>query len=162
MNCSAVGLNDPKRSTHPGGTQLGKMLRIYESAMPSDPIFLDDVVAGATKAIARSGYCNDVEDIGLAVREALANAIVHGNNSDPAKSVRICVALNENGDLFIVVQDSGQGFEPTKLPDPIAAENLLANHGRGIFLMKQLMDEVDFRFDHGTEVRMVKRRQSRQ
>jgi len=92
--------------------------------------------------------------MGLAVREAIANAMVHGNHCDPEKAVRISVAVNENCDLFVSVKDSGSGFDPAGLPNPVAPENLLAPHGRGIFIMRQLMDQVDFEFDHGTEVRM--------
>jgi serine/threonine-protein kinase RsbW len=57
-----------------------------------------------------------------------------------------------------MVKDSGSGFDPSKIPDPTAAENVVKNHGRGIFLIKQFMDQVDFNFDNGTEVRMVRRR----
>ena len=68
------------------------------------------------------------------------------------------VAVNENCDLLVSVKDSGSGFDPTRLPNPIAAENLLVPHGRGIFLIRQYMDEVDFKFDRGTEVRMCLRK----
>ena len=61
---------------------------------------------------------------------------------------------NEHCDWLRPVKDSGSGFDPRGLPNPIADENLLADHGRGIFLMKRFMDQVDFEFDHGTEVRM--------
>ena len=67
------------------------------------------------------------------------------------------IAVDERGDLLVSVKYSGSGFDPSELPNPIAAENLLAPHGRGIFLIRQLMDEVDFKFDRGTEVRMRRR-----
>jgi serine/threonine-protein kinase RsbW len=58
----------------------------------------------------------------------------------------------------VSVKDTGSGFNPGRLPDPTAPENLLASHGRGIFLIRQLMDEVDFKFDHGTELRMQRKK----
>ena len=93
----------------------------------------------------------------LAVREALANAVIHGNNCDPEKTVEISVGVNQNHDLVIIVKDSGPGFDPSAIPNPTAQENLLANRGRGIFLIRQYMDQVDFKFDHGTEVQMRRR-----
>ena len=68
--------------------------------------------------------------------------------------VRISVGVDRHCGLCVSVKDSGSGFYPDALPNPIASENLLARHGRGIFIMRQLMDEVEFKFDHGTEVRM--------
>jgi serine/threonine-protein kinase RsbW len=153
----------------PGGTQVQKPAPLSDFQVPqlalsfdwvisSDLSLLDKAVAEITAAIDRAGCWDDVETIGLAVREALANAMIHGNHCDPGKTVGVSVAVNEDCDLLIIVKDSGSGFDPTRLPNPIADENLLANHGRGIFLMKQFVDQVDFRFDHGTEVRMRRRR----
>jgi threonine dehydrogenase-like Zn-dependent dehydrogenase len=90
--------------------------------------------------------------------EALANAIVHGNRCDPEKMVHVFVAVNEHGDLLVSVKDSGSGFDPSRLPNPTAPANLFAPHGRGIFLIRQLMDEVHFKFDHGAELRMRRRK----
>jgi serine/threonine-protein kinase RsbW len=140
-------------------TQIEKLVLRLDKVIPSDLRLLEDAVAEITGAMDRTACWDDVESIGLAVREAVANAIVHGNRCEPEKTVRIFIALYENCDLLIIVKDSGSGFDPSRLPDPLAAENLLANHGRGIFLMKQLMDEVDFTFDHGTEVHMRRQRQ---
>jgi serine/threonine-protein kinase RsbW len=92
------------------------------------------------------------------VREALANAVIHGNDCKPEKTEEISVGVNLNHDLVIIVKDSGLGFDPSRIPNPTAKENLLANHGRGIFLIQQCMDQVDFKFDHGTEVYMRRRR----
>jgi serine/threonine-protein kinase RsbW len=60
----------------------------------------------------------------------------------------------DTGDLVTVVKDSGSVFDPSRVPGPTAAENLMADRGRGIFLMREIMDEVHFNFDHGTEVSM--------
>jgi len=93
--------------------------------------------------------------IDLALREALANAIVHGCENDPTKKVECCVACTESSDIVIVVRDPGQGFSPSAVPDPLTEENLGSGHGRGIYLINQLMDEVSFE-RNGTEIRMRK------
>jgi two-component sensor histidine kinase len=100
----------------------------------------------------RTACSGDVEYIGPAVREALPNAIAHGNHRDPEKN-RISVAVSKNCDLLLIVKDSGSGFDVCGLRNPTAGENLFPNHGRGVFLIKQLMDHVDFKFDHGPRPR---------
>lgn len=91
--------------------------------------------------------------VALAIREAMANAIRHGNREDPSKKVEVELAL-ENGELSVVVRDEGRGFEPQEVEDPLADENILKPRGRGIFYMRRLMDDVDYRFSGtgGTEV----------
>jgi serine/threonine-protein kinase RsbW len=96
--------------------------------------------------------------IGLAVREAVANAIKHGNGADPAKQVEVEVRL-DGQDVEVSVRDEGEGFDPSTVADPLAPENLLRPGGRGIFYMRSLMDRVEYRFgaDGGTEVVLRKR-----
>lgn len=96
--------------------------------------------------------------IDVAVREAVANAIKHGNRQDPAKKVEVDLAL-ENGDLVIQIQDHGEGFDPGRLVDPLEPSNLLKPNGRGIFYMKSFMDQVDVtpRAGGGTVVTLRKR-----
>jgi serine/threonine-protein kinase RsbW len=96
--------------------------------------------------------------IGLAVREAVANAIKHGNREDPDKAVEVDVAL-EGPEVVVRVRDEGPGFDPGDVADPLAPENILRPGGRGIFYMRRLMDAVDYRFGGGggTEVVMRKR-----
>jgi serine/threonine-protein kinase RsbW len=139
--------------------QVPQLALSFDWVIPSDLSLLDNAVAEITAAIDRARCWDDVETIGLAVREALANAMIHGNHCNPEKTARVSVVVNDECDLLIVVKDSGSGFDPSRLPNPVADENLLASHGRGIFLMKQFMDQVDFNVDHGTEVRMRRRRQ---
>jgi serine/threonine-protein kinase RsbW len=81
--------------------------------------------------------------VDVAVREALANAIKHGNEQNPSKQVHVDLAV-ENGQLVIQVEDEGVGFEPSHLGDPLAPENLLRPNGRGIFYMKSFMDEIQY------------------
>jgi anti-sigma regulatory factor (Ser/Thr protein kinase) len=144
----------PDQSPDVTSLQNRRLLLRLDKVIPSDPTLLDDAVGDITEELDATACFSDVETMGLAVREAIANAMVHGNHCDPEKGVRISVAVNENCDLFVSVKDSGPGFDPDGLPNPVAPENLLAPHGRGIFIMRQLMDQVDFEFDHGTEVRM--------
>ncbi len=89
----------------------------------------------------------------LATIEAANNAIVHGNKLDPEKEVKIKII--KRVDRFeIFVEDQGEGFDYMRIPDPTAPENIENIHGRGIFLMKQLSDEVNF-FDKGTKVQIL-------
>jgi serine/threonine-protein kinase RsbW len=96
--------------------------------------------------------------IGLAVREAVANAIKHGNGGDPNKQVEVEVRL-AGQDVEVAVRDEGEGFDPGSVADPLAPENLLRPGGRGIFYMRSLMDGVEYRFgaNGGTEVILRKR-----
>ncbi len=96
------------------------------------------------------------DDIELALTEALANAVVHGAKGDPSKLIECDVACDDQKGIIIVVRDPGTGFDPTKIANPCEGENLYSNHGRGIFLINQLMDEVQFH-KNGTEIRMAKK-----
>jgi serine/threonine-protein kinase RsbW len=96
--------------------------------------------------------------IGLAVREAVANAIKHGNAGDASKQVEVELRV-DGPEVEVAVRDEGAGFDPAAVADPLAPENLLRPGGRGIFYMRSLMDEVDYRFgaNGGTEVVLKKR-----
>ncbi len=92
-------------------------------------------------------------DIETALREALANAIVHGCGGDPNKSIQLIVACDESRGMLIVVRDPGPGFDVSQIPSPVVGQNVYATHGRGIYLINQLMDEV--RYERGgTEIHM--------
>ena len=94
----------------------------------------------------------------MVVREAVINAIMHGNKKDPAKHVQVEYELNDEA-LKIKIADEGAGLDPDSVPDPLAPENILRSSGRGIFLMKAIMDEVHFhQLDPGTEIEMIKHR----
>jgi serine/threonine-protein kinase RsbW len=81
--------------------------------------------------------------VDIAVREAVANAIKHGNAQDPDKQVLVDLSL-EGEDLVIRVQDEGEGFDPVQVENPLAPENLLRPNGRGIFYMKSFMDDIHY------------------
>ena len=83
-------------------------------------------------------------NIETALHEALANAIVHGNQEDPRKLVCIACRCTTDGEVSLAVQDEGQGFDTAAVLDPTTPENRLLSHGRGIYLMKTLMDDVCF------------------
>jgi len=90
------------------------------------------------------------------LREALINAVVHGCRKDSSKTVRVMVCCDESRGMLIIVRDPGPGFDPASLPSPVIGQNLYSTHGRGIYLINQLMDQVDF--EHGgTEIRMIKK-----
>jgi len=95
-------------------------------------------------------------EVETALREALANAIRHGCANDGRKSVEVCVACDESKGMIIVVRDPGPGFDPAAIPSPTLGLNIYRHHGRGIYLINQLMDEVSFD-KGGTEIRMRKR-----
>jgi serine/threonine-protein kinase RsbW len=86
--------------------------------------------------------------VGLAVREAVANAIKHGNRMNPEKRVEVDVALNSES-VEIRVTDEGEGFDPEQVKDPLAPENRFRADGRGIFYMRKFMDEVSYSFGPG-------------
>ena len=94
----------------------------------------------------------------MAVREAVTNAMVHGNQEDETKSVEVVSSCLENA-FEIEVSDQGEGFDPTSVPDPTDPANILKTSGRGIFLIRNFMDEVEWfaRPEGGTTLRMVKR-----
>jgi serine/threonine-protein kinase RsbW len=96
------------------------------------------------------------DDIELALTEALANAVVHGAKNDSSKVIECDVACDEKRGILIVVRDPGNGFDPAKIANPCEGENIFSNHGRGIYLINQLMDEVQFH-KNGTEIHMLKK-----
>jgi serine/threonine-protein kinase RsbW len=92
-------------------------------------------------------------EVETAIREALANAIVHGCGQDSSKQIRFSVACDEARGMLIVVRDPGPGFDPARLPSPLSGEPLFRSHGRGIYLINMLVDEV--RLERGgTEIHM--------
>ena len=106
-----------------------------------------------------SGFSEeDLDRIGMAVRECMVNAIVHGNGYSSHKKVRISVSCTPER-FTVQIADQGQGFDPGKLPDPLAEDNLMRHSGRGIFLMRAFMDDLQVRRlePAGTEVTLVKK-----
>jgi serine/threonine-protein kinase RsbW len=127
--------------------------------LPSHIEAVADAAAAGTDFIRNCGLSEELSfGIEMALREAVTNAMVHGNQEDEAKSVEVIFNCHDN-ELEIEVRDQGEGFDPANVPDPTNAENLLKTSGRGIFLMRTFMDEVEWlnRPEGGTAVRMLKR-----
>lgn len=101
---------------------------------------------------------DDSHWMSVAIRESVTNAVRHGNKMDPAKRVTVRFEI-QDAELAVVVRDEGDGFDLEEIPDPLAQENLLRASGRGIFFMKNFMDEVCYEFEpnRGTQVTMRKR-----
>jgi serine/threonine-protein kinase RsbW len=122
---------------------------------------LDSVDSAEELALAvaqRAGFDDDdLMKIGMAVRESMVNAVVHGNRYNSNKKVRFSVAHSAER-FTICIADEGEGFDFEALPDPLAPENLMRTSGRGIFLIRSFMDEFEMRHrePHGTEVTLVK------
>jgi serine/threonine-protein kinase RsbW len=102
-----------------------------------------------------SGSQDEAFKVKLAVEEAVSNAMLHGNSLDRAKAVEVCVRANDR-EIFIDVHDEGAGFDYERVPDPTSGERLNHPSGRGIYLMRNLMDEVQF-YDAGRGVKLMKR-----
>ena len=131
-------------------------LRFYE-VIPSTFDALDEVI-DTLLILAREMECNaaELEEIELAMREALANAVIHGNRQDPDKRVAVRAFCQPDRGILLVIDDEGSGFNPAKVPNPIHAECLMETHGRGLFLIRRLMDRVRVS-RKGTRITMVKR-----
>ena len=133
-----------------------------ELSLPSRIETVAEVAAAVAEFVTRSGVSEDAAfGIDMAVREAVTNAVVHGNRQSEDKVVGI-VLKNLPDAVEISVHDQGPGFNPNEVPDPTAEENILKTSGRGIFFMRSFMDEVDWFLppEGGTTVRMLKRRLS--
>src|SRR5215469_13272462 len=118
---------------------------------------VDSAEQAAGKVATEAGFDEDeVMKISMAVREAAVNAVLHGNAYDPAKKVTL--AFERTGrDLVITIRDQGKGLDMSKVPDPLAPENLMKTSGRGIFLIRSFMDVVEIHPSQtGTELKMIK------
>src|SRR5215468_6610908 len=127
------------------------------NTLPSDVDMVSPFVDQLMRFISRSRVADeDNFEIELALREALVNAIVHGNRQDPRKRVYINCRCMADGEVSVTVEDEGTGFRSDAVPDPTSPDNRLRTHGRGIYLMRTLMDEVVFE-QGGSVVHMRKR-----
>jgi serine/threonine-protein kinase RsbW len=118
---------------------------------------VDNAEQTATRIAVEAGFTEEeVMQISMAVREAAVNAVLHGNAYDPAKKVKLDIETTGR-ELVITIRDQGKGLDPAKIPDPLAPENLLKTSGRGIFLIRSFMDEVQIHPSlTGTEIKLVK------
>ncbi|HEU5239704.1 MAG TPA: ATP-binding protein [Pyrinomonadaceae bacterium] len=127
--------------------------------LPSHIEAVADAAAAVTDFIRNCGVSEEAAfGVEMAVREAVTNAMVHGNHEDESKLVEVIFNCHAN-ELEVEIWDQGEGFDPATVPDPTNAENLLKTSGRGIFLMRTFMDQIEWvnRPEGGTMVRMSKR-----
>jgi serine/threonine-protein kinase RsbW len=145
----------PHRAASAGTLTNGDIEKL-KIVIPADVAALEKVGACVNEFLAsRQWPVEEVMKVELAVREALANAIRHGCRNDASKLVDCRVTLNA-GELLIVVRDPGQGFDVRAVANPLERANLFKPGGRGVFLINQLMDGVEFT-EGGRQVRMRKR-----
>jgi len=128
--------------------------------IPADPAAIVKMSEGVAEILTGKNWPeSDVMKVELALQEALANAIRHGCKGDPTKQVQCCVTFDTAHELVIVVRDPGAGFDPAAVPDPLAGDNVFKPSGRGVFLINELMDTVEFS-DRGRQLLMRKRREA--
>lgn len=127
--------------------------------LPSVLSTVEIVEAKAIEYAEKAGFDEDTaSQVAMVSREAAVNAVLHGNKKDPRKQVKARFTLTHES-LSIQIADEGGGFDPSDIPDPLSPEGLLKPSGRGIFLMRAIMDEVNFReLSPGTEITLVKHR----
>ena len=118
---------------------------------------VDSAEQTANRVASESGFGEDeVLLISMAVREATVNAVLHGNACYPDKKVELEFERTEN-DLVITIRDQGKGLDENKIPNPLEPDNLLKTSGRGIFLIRSFMDDVQITpSQSGTEIKLIK------
>jgi serine/threonine-protein kinase RsbW len=133
-----------------------KMILNLDLTIPGDVKAIGPVVDKVMWVVGEMGCAQGHEfEIETALREALANAVVHGCKENPDHEVQFIVACDESRGMIIVVRDPGEGFDPNRIPSPVIGECLFSEHGRGIYLINELMDEVRFE-KGGTKIVMKK------
>ncbi len=133
---------------------MDKTQTTLESALES----VDDAEAIVMRSAQKMGFDEEnQQQIAMAVRECMVNAVVHGNRYNRKKKVHLDIESSKEA-LIVVIGDEGEGFDPSTLPDPLAPENLLNQSGRGMLLIRAFMDEFDLhpRPGGGMEARLVK------
>lgn len=139
-----------------GNRESEAFSEVFDRSMPADAGAVGEVVDQISEELLRLEVPEQKRmEIALALQEALANAVVHGCGNDPSKSVRCRLQADPQGRIVIIVTDPGSGFNPGEVADPKEKENLHADHGRGVYLIRQLMDEVQFK-SSPNEIRMWK------
>jgi serine/threonine-protein kinase RsbW len=126
-----------------------------EFQIPSDPGYIKEASARVLDSIKGLGLDKDtIFDIRLCLEEAIINAIKYGNKRDKDLPVYISYSFGDDR-IEIVIRDKGRGFDYANIPDPRSSGNILKHGGRGLFLIRNLMDEVEFN-NSGNEIKMVK------
>ena len=147
------------RLTALGEARAFTVTETTELTLPSRIEAVNEAAVAIAGILSRLGVAEEITyGVDMALREAVTNAVLHGNNQDEAKFVRI-TAKSSPDRLEINVDDEGAGFNPAEVPDPTETENILKSSGRGIFFMRNFMDDVQWlvRPEGGTTVRMTKK-----
>ena len=135
----------------------GDLLVRFDLELPGVTSAISPVVERVLTIVNDSGCAQGKEfEVETSLREALANAVRYGCEHNPGKIIQVSVACDTARGVLIVVRDPGSGFDPSQVPSPVEGECIFESHGRGIYLINQLMDEVEFGRG-GTEIRMIKR-----
>lgn len=126
-------------------------------SFPSDVEYLEKIEKASAKFATKNGFDDSaVYDISIALTELVNNAIHHGNKDDKSKMVTVKFDSNDKR-ISISISDEGGGFNISNINDPLDPENIMAEHGRGLYLVRALMDEVDYQFTEiGTEIIITK------
>lgn len=137
--------------------EADKLLLKLDVALQGEASAINPVVEAIMRVVSEIRCAVGKEfEIEVALREALANAIKHGCENDPSRTVECSVLCDDKRGMLIVVRDPGPGFDPQSVESPLLGQNLFSDHGRGIFMINQLMDEVRFE-KGGTEIHMLKK-----
>jgi serine/threonine-protein kinase RsbW len=124
--------------------------------LPSTKQALNGAVRDVISIARRCGCVRDNQaDLEIALREALANAIIHGNANEDGKRIFLRCYGAPGDDILILVRDEGEGFDPERVPDPRDGDRMHLDHGRGLLLMRELMDHIEYR-RAGREVMIYK------
>ena len=148
-------MNDAQ-NTNANSIRSGLLLKL-DFQLPGDVESIQPAVDEIMEVVGAQECAAGIEfEVEVALLEALANAVTHGCQDDPSKIIEVCVACEIDRGMLIIVRDPGFGFRSGKIPSPVKGENVFSDHGRGIFLINQLMDDVEYR-SGGTEIWMRKK-----
>jgi len=134
-----------------------RMVHQFDATLAGCVDAIPPVVERIMRIVGEMGCAGGKEfDIEIALNEALANAVEHGCQHDPSKEIQVRVECDPEAGMLIIVRDPGSGFDPARVRSPVVGEQIFTDHGRGIFLIDRLMDEV--RYERGgTEIWMRKK-----
>jgi serine/threonine-protein kinase RsbW len=125
--------------------------------LPAEVAAISPVVNRILALVQETGCIAGKEfEVSVALQEALTNAVIHGAKEDPTKLVEVAACCDQDRGILIVIRDPGSGFNVDSIPSPVRGKRIFASHGRGIFLINRLMDEVQFKRG-GTEIHMRKK-----
>jgi serine/threonine-protein kinase RsbW len=131
----------------------------YKLVLASKPEAVEEIEKVAAEAANVAGFNQEEQDsLAIAVTEMANNAVIHGNQRDPRKKVFVNIEVVD-AEVRLTIRDEGKGFNPDTLSNPLDPENLLRESGRGVFIVRSLMDEITYDFSSGsTQVTLLKRR----